>query len=681
MSSSFDGSGKTENKASDAADGGRAESVSESVTSVNGTPSGGGSGGALVQSLTSTAKLFIFAYSPRARSLITWSDNAPSILGVKDTTIARDANLFLRHVHDDDRFLLLTDLEEALKGGREYRATYRWIRPDNNELRWLHCRAAITQRDEESLFEGIILDLTDEFTGEIAHIAGPDSIATLMAAFPTMVFTLDRDMRILRLNCPDNMREFTFGDQQFHRENFKIGRTFLDCFKDGSKRRHYEEFLKEISSGASQYHRERIVSMELVYCLEIFPLLQRGTIEGFLFVVSEISELVNLERELAQLHKTEGLRLLAAGVSHNFNNSMQSIIGHATIIRNHPNNAQLALDSAQAIIDIVNRTSELSRQLFISEESSKNLLVPVDLNLAAMSAANRVEGLFSSSLKIAVAFGTPAPVVATQDKLVTAIEALIKNARESMPQGGTLSIKTYQAYISENEVAGLKSGSYAKLAISDSGSGMSEAVKERCFEPFFTTKDKDPHTGVSLSGSGLGLSQAYAILRELNGMLTVESLPGFGTTVSVYLPSKDDSEDAERRSSLFSIEPGSAPDVLIVDDDLMVLQTAKTILEDAGLTCVVAEDSTRALSIMNKFRRELQLVIVDAVMPGMDGATLLRRIKRINHSIVALGFTGAPSESLQKLLDAGAVQVLKKPVDSDTLKSTVCQALQSQQAA
>ncbi|MCB0340009.1 MAG: PAS domain-containing protein, partial [Bdellovibrionales bacterium] len=186
----------------------------------------------IVTTLSERAKLFIFAYSPTIRSLITWSDNALDILGVKDVDIARDGNLFLRHVHPDDRFLLMTDLETALKGEKDYRATYRWIRPDNNEVRWLHCRAGMVKRPEGNVFEGILLDLSEEFTGEVSRIAGPDSVQTILSAFPALVFTVDRDKRLLRINRKKDEQQFNFGDTGFRFEQFRIGRPILSAFSD-----------------------------------------------------------------------------------------------------------------------------------------------------------------------------------------------------------------------------------------------------------------------------------------------------------------------------------------------------------------------------------------------------------------------------------------------------------------
>ena len=638
-------------------------------------------GSHLIDALTKRSEVFLFAYSPKGKVLVSWSENAEKILGVKDLAIARDGNLFLRHVHHDDRFLLLSDLELALKGGRPYRATYRWIRPDTNEIRWLHCRAAITKSADEEIFEGIIIDLSNEFTGQVARIAGPDSISTILAAFPTMVFTIDKDLRLLRLNRPRTMTNFHFGDSSFQFDNFKIGRPFLSCFKDSHQKQYYQVILNELLEGEKNYHRIRIAVEDVVYSLEVSPLLEHKTIEGLLFIVSDVSEIVTMERDLSNLQKQEGLRLLASGVSHNFNNSLQSIIGQAAVIRNHPTKTKLVQEASQAIIDIVNRASELSRQLFVNDHSSKDLLLPIDVNIATMSAMSNLSDFFSSGIKVSVAFGTPSAVLANQEKLSEALHEIFKNAKDSMPEGGILSIKTYQIYLNDGEVQGLKAGSYAKIIIADSGLGMSEETKARCLEPFYTTKDKDPETGVHLKGGGLGLTKAFTIVRDINGMITIDTQPQLGTTVSIFIPVHDSTEVSQSRKTLFSTTQQLHPAILIVDDDLMVLQTVKQILEDDQFQCVVAEDAKRALALMQRFRRDLQLVLVDAVMPGTDGATLLQRLKRINREIKAIGFSGAPDALTQHLRDAGAIDILKKPVDPELLKNAVKEALNSGQVA
>lgn len=635
----------------------------------------------LISSLTSKAQVFIFAYAPDKKTLLAWSDNATDILGVKDADISRDGNLFLRHVHPDDRFVLLNDLEVALQEQSDYRATYRWIRPDNNELRWLHCRGSVMQKEKEAIFEGVILDLTPEFTGHIARIAGPDSISTILAAFPTMVFTLDKDLRIIRLNRPPSMQEFNFADSAFDFENFKIGHLFPSSFSNQKHNQFFLDDFYEILENKKNYYRTRLESQGAVFNLEAFPLKEKNIIEGLLVIISDITENVKLERDIAKLNKTEGLRLLASGVSHNFNNSLQAIIGFASSIRSNPGNQELVLNSSQAIIDSVNRTSELARQLFSFDDSSKELLSAVDVNLAVMAAAHKVEDLFSSGFKVVVAFGNPAPAVANQEKLVSAIVEIIKNSKENCKTNDSLAIRTLQVALEENQIQGLSKGNYAKIVISDSGHGMSKYTEERCIEPFYTTKNIDNIAGINLKGQGLGLTQAYTITREFGGILVVDSEKGQGTNVSFFLPIHSQYAASINSEDLFKIPENLTPEVMIVDDDLTVLQTSKQIMENSNFSCIVAEDATRALDLCKQYKNSLKLVLIDSLIPGINGATLLRRLKKVSKDIKAIGFSGASSEFSKQLMDAGVITVLRKPVDPTVLKDAVASAIRSKKAA
>ena len=641
-------------------------------------------GSNVIRTLTESAGIFVFSYSPTHKSLVTWSSNAPAVLGTKDANIARDANLFLRHVHPDDRFLLMTDLEHALKGDGDYRATYRWIRPDNNEVRWLHCRGALVKYDSEELFEGIVIDMSDEFTGSVGKLAGPDSVTTILAALPVMVFTLDRDLRLLRINRPPEYPAFDFGDPEFKVELFRIGHPLMECFSDTGQKSHYQALFTQVLGGALPFHRSRIFTGDTVQSLGLAPLAEHGVIEGILCTVSDLSETISLERQLADLQKTEGLRLLAAGVAHHFNNSLQGIIGQATVINTHPDKKELVVQASQAIIEAVNKTSNLSRQLFVFEENQRGSPVPVDVNLALMAATTKIDNLFSSGFKIAVIFGNPPAVLARHEELVEAIEAVLRNSIESMIASGktqgALAVTTFEVSLQELEVGDLKAGFYAKVVISDSGPGMADEAKRRCFEPFFTTKERDPHTGLSHKPAGLGLSKAFTIVREFKGAITADSDPGVGTTISIYLPLADGTLENSVKS-LFEVNRANPPEILIVDDDLMVLKTMSAIMRDLGFNCAVADNSTRALSIVRTCGKALRLVLLDAVMPGADGASVLRRIKKVNKDLKVIGFSGASKNETQPLLDAGAMLLIRKPVDPMTLKDVVKRALNAKQAA
>ncbi len=634
------------------------------------TPPGGSP---LIDTLVKRSGIFMFSYSLTHRTLLSWSENAEEILGVKDISISRDGNLFLRHVHPDDRYALLTELEKGFKGESDYRATYRWIRPDSNEIRWLHCRAGLVRSPEGDLFEGIIVDLSQEFTGETSRIAGPDSIQTVISSFPTLVFTTDRDLRLLRINRPNGPQLFNFGDENFSFDALKIGKPLTAAFADEELVKDYKKISDSILDGKVSHHRRRISLEETVYNLEISPLLDNGLVQGLLFIISDISELVRLESDMANLQKAEGLSLLAAGVAHNFNNALQGILGHASILTLHPENTEFVTKAGDAIVELVNRASELTQQLLANNQDNSDEPIMLDLNTIAMSAINSLEDLFTSGIKVAVTFGNPEKVKAPRKPLTDAIIAILRNAKEAVSQGEsstkTLSIKTAQIRLSDCEISDLAAGTYTKLSITDSGSGMGSSTLKRCFEPFFTTKERDASTGVGIKPSGLGLPKSLSLIRDLGGTVEVESIKDLGTTVAIYLPVSE--TILENVSDKITPLRRRNPVILIVDDDHMVLQTVKNMIQDLGFDCITAEDSKKACSILKQYSRSIKLVLLDAVMPGADGATVLKSLKRINANVTVVGFSGATPQQTLPLLKAGAIQILRKPVGQAELKQVI----------
>ncbi|MCB0339527.1 MAG: response regulator, partial [Bdellovibrionales bacterium] len=382
--------------------------------------------------------------------------------------------------------------------------------------------------------------------------------------------------------------------------------------------------------------------------------------------------------QLSQMQKAEGLGLLAAGVAHNFNNALQGILGHATILSQHSDKPEYIRRAGEAIIEIVTRSSGLASQLIAFDQKRAPRKVLLDLNLIAMSAVNRVQDVFEGGIKVAVSFGTPGMVLAESEPLVEAVEALIRNSAESLKSRvgnvTNLSIKTSQVQIRDLEFPDLRSGLYSRLTVTDSGAGMNNVAQGRCLEPFYTTKERDEVTGVGLQGSGLGLSKALAVIRGFNGTIAIQSAKGVGTAVSIYLPVAQ-SDKSDRLTSSARFDPTLHPNILVVDDDLMVLNTIESMLKDLGYSPVSAEDGPAALSLLRSYKDSLKLVLLDAIMPGMDGATLMRELKKVHKELRVIGFSGATPEHTRPMTEAGAIAILNKPIGSAELRSAIETAL------
>lgn len=638
----------------------------------DGTPT---EGGGLIESLTTRSGLFIFSYCPKRRALRCWSSNASEVLGVRDNEIATEGNLFLKYAHPEDRFALLTDLERALADGSPYEATYRWIRPDRNETRWLHCRGALAADPLEPLFEGCILDVSE--TVQRMGVEPQADTRALLAAFPNLFCVLDLDLRVTRLHLPQSAHQFTFGDPAFRIDRFRIGCAFLECFADEDLKQQYHRALTEISTGRQDPFQRRVSVSDRTYNLQLLPIHQHDAISGILVLAVDSTELVRLERRLAELQRNEGLATLAAGVAHHFNNALQGILGQAAIVQHHPERVDLVRKSGQTITELVQRASELTRQLFAFDTSDAQGPAPVDPNVVVLTTTNRLHDLFSSGIKVSVALGNPPAVLLHQEQLVQAIEAVLRNACESMQGGGTLLVRTSDVVLGEQEVDDLPAGGYAVISIADSGAGMSPEAARRCFEPFFTTKARDPHTGLGLKNPGLGLSGALATLRQYGGTIRATTRPGTGTTIAFYLPAMRAPPPATKGRA----KGNASARVLIVDDDEMVLSTMQALLQESGYPAETFSSSQSALEAIEQRPGHFLAALVDAVMPGMDGPALIRKLSAIAPNLRTIGFSGASQAHLQRLLEAGAIAVLRKPVDPEKLQEALQHALGAPQAA
>lgn len=630
----------------------------------------------LVATLSDRLDAFLFSYSAKKKSLLSWSENTKEVLGVKEIEITRNGNLFLRHAHPEERYRLMTDLVAALRDKTPYRATYRWIRPDNNQMRWFHCRAAMRELEGEELFQGMILDISDQMQEQSNRAKSPDSIQAILAAFPALIFTVDRDLRLLRINHNIQLFGFNFGDDSFRPDNFLVGRLLLSAFGSKELQSSYRNIMSQLFDQQIDSYRTRIDTANSVFKLEIIPLLNDQLVEGLLFNVSDISEAVLIERQFAQLQKVEGLGLLAAGVAHNFNNSLQAILGHAAIVTNHYDKPEFVRRAGEAIVETVYKSSELTKQMMAFNDRESKAIIPLDLNLVSMAAINNLQKLFENNIKLSVSFGNPGKILANKTQLTEAIEGLILNAQESVlekPEASrSLTIKSAQVELKELEVSDLKPGSYARLSVIDSGKGMSEESQTRCFEPFYTTKERDPSSGVGIRSPGLGLSRAFAIIRSLSGTITIDSRTGSGTTVNLYIPTQ---VQTGKSNLSVSTKNQLSPSILVIDDDRIVLETIGAMLKELDYHYLLCDDPTRAMQLINTHKRSLELLIVDAIMPGIDGLELLTRIRKTNQSLKILGFSGAGPEVTNKLLNAGAISILHKPIGPKDLGSAIASAL------
>jgi len=361
---------------------------------------------------------------------------------------------------------------------------------------------------------------------------------------------------------------------------------------------------------------------------------QGGTITNFIAIKEDITDRKKLENQLRHSQKMEAVGQLAGGIAHDFNNILTAIIGYATIMQ-----IRITADSPlKSTVDQILATAERGAGLTqgLLAFSRKQVSNPSRVNLNEI--IGRVEKLLVRLIGEDIRLNTiladqDLPLLADSIQLEQALMNLSTNARDAMPEGGTITISTEVITLDSNFVTthGFgEEGSYALLSVSDTGCGMEEETIKRIFEPFFTTKEIG-------KGTGLGLSIAYGIIKKHKGYVTCNSTPGTGTTFRIYLPLALDTEIQQPDSQDAVPYRGGHELVLLAEDDESARMLSKELLEEFGYTVIETEDGSQALQEYREHGDKISLVMLDAIMPGMKGMDVYREIRKINpHARVLL---------------------------------------------
>ena len=389
-------------------------------------------------------------------------------------------------------------------------------------------------------------------------------------------------------------------------------------------------------------------------------------------ITTDVTERRTLESHLRQAQKMDAVGQLAGGIAHDFNNLLTAILGYTQFL------AEVVTDPRQAkdvneILSAANRAAALTRQLLAFSRREPTEVVTLDVNGAIGGLTNMLQRLVGEHVELNTSLANELRAVrADRSQLEQVLVNLVVNARDAMPRGGSIEIETSNVHLSEDAIERtlVKPGPYVRLAVSDTGVGIAEAIRPRIFEPFFTTKE----TG---KGTGLGLATVYGIVTQSGGYISVYSELGHGTTFKVYLPAAPGIVEAAGR-----IEEGEQPapsgtgTVLVVEDEDAVRSLAVTILERAGYNVFSARNPQEAEAAFQVSGREFALLLTDVIMPGGSGPDLHRRLSASRSPLPVLymsGYTGHVTLDHRRL-ETGA-PFLQKPFDADVLLRAVRRAM------
>jgi len=388
----------------------------------------------------------------------------------------------------------------------------------------------------------------------------------------------------------------------------------------------------------------------------------------------EVNKRANLEAQLRQAHKMEAIGTLAGGVAHDFNNLLMAIQGRISLMLMTREVSHPDLEHLRGIEEYVSKATDLTRQLLGFARGGKYEVKPTDLN-ELIKKQNRMFGRTKKEISVRGTYEKDLwTVEVDRGQVDQVLLNLYVNAWQAMPGGGDLYVETKNVILDEDYVKpfAVAPGRYVKISVTDTGIGMDKATRERIFDPFFTTKEMG-------RGTGLGLASVYGIIKNHGGFINVYSEKGHGATFNIYLPASEKAVIDEKIPE-GEIRKGSET-ILFIDDEEMIIEIAEELLAQLGYTVLTARSGKEAIEIYGQQRKQIDIVVLDMVMPDMSGAMTFDRLKEISSEVKVLLSSGYSIDGqATEILDRGCNGFIQKPFNLQKLSQKLREILDDQDA-
>jgi two-component system, cell cycle sensor histidine kinase and response regulator CckA len=364
-----------------------------------------------------------------------------------------------------------------------------------------------------------------------------------------------------------------------------------------------------------------------------------GTIYGLCGFERDLTATRRLEAQLVQAQKMEAIGTLAGGISHDFNNLLQAILGYTQILLLDKDETHPDTDKLEEIEKAAHRASGLIKRLLAFGRKVEIESKPVDIHRVIQQVETLLKRTIPKMIEIELRLSDPVlTAVADAGQLEQVLLNIGVNARDAMPEGGTLIFEAGHVDPDEEfrkiNLNG-DAGRYIMLSITDTGHGICEDILERIFDPFFTTKQPG-------QGTGLGLAMAYGIIKNHRGHITCQSQPGKGTTFKIYLPAADTIAEPENKVSENSIEKGRGETILVVDDEPYLRSLVYEMLSSNGYRVLTVAGGEEAVAVYRREASCIALILLDLIMPGMSGKQCMEEILKLNPNakvLISSGYT------------------------------------------
>lgn len=385
----------------------------------------------------------------------------------------------------------------------------------------------------------------------------------------------------------------------------------------------------------------------------------------------DLTDRRNSEESMREMQKLESLGLLAGGIAHDFNNLLTGIIGNASVLEVDYAPSSPQSDALRGLMEAADRMARLTGQMLAYSGRGRFVVEALDLSRQVIQIVSLIQASIPKAVELRFSLDNNVPVIeADSSQLQQVIMNLVINAAEAITGHGVVEVRTSVQEVGEEQLGAAivrhagAPGKYVVLTVRDDGVGMDEATQARIFDPFFTTK---------FTGRGLGLSAVLGIVRGHDGLLTVDSRPGQGTTFQVFFPVASAPPEPRPAPQSF-VERGSGT-ILVVDDEALVRSTAKGALSRAGYRVLTARDGQEGAQLFASNPEGIDLVLLDMTMPVMGGEEALQRMREVHPDVMVLASSGYDEREAQQRFGAHIAGFLQKPYTAAQLTGRVGQIL------
>ncbi len=568
-------------------------------------------------------------------------------------------------IHPDAKSLVPANLKKVREEGFA-EGLAKFLARDGS-VRYLEYRSTLIQsQDESNYIVGIARDMTDRVSMEKALKASEAKFQLLVENAHDGIIEIDVN-GIIRFANPrmkvilkDPNPEGKPLSEYYDEENRRVLDKMLQIRRKG-KSSTYFITLQDLEGN----QHDLVVSGT--------PYLDRqDKYRGAMGTFTDITQLKKLEAQLQQSQKMEAIGTLAGGIAHDFNNILSGVLGYASLIKRQSLPGSQLVHYAEMVEKSAERGAALAGQLLAFSRKSKRFLQDVDVHQILEDVTEILQHTLDRKIRVLLSKNAHHTIIAGDPgQMQQMLMNLCVNAKDAMPSGGRILLCTCVVELDESFCRSrgeLVPGSYLEITVEDSGEGMTEMVRQRIFEPFFTTKEEG-------KGTGLGLSMVYGAVKSHGGHVEVESEPGQGALFRLLLPLKEASCTPSTECLPRETTQGSGT-VLVVDDEEIIRRVLAEMLQEMGLRVLVAADGLEGLEVYRERWREIDVVILDMIMPKLSGKDAFLAMKNINPSVRAILSTGSSREGAgQEPFEQGFIGFIQKPYRIDELSRVVACAL------